>query len=37
MENPNVAWNDFFPRIIQKDVSYQVSSNFLNDEEQIKV
>ena len=25
------------PKIIQRDVSYQVSSNFLNDEEQTKV
>ena len=37
MENPNATWNDFSTRIIQRDVSYQVSSNFLNDEEQTKV
>ena len=36
MENPNVTWNDFSTRIIQRDVSFQVSSNFLNDEEQTK-
>ena len=33
MENPNATWNDFSSGIIQKDVSYQVSSNLLNDEE----
>ena len=37
MEHPNATWNDFSTRIIQKDVGYQVSSNFLNDEEQTKV
>ena len=37
MEHPNATWNDFFKRIIQRDVSYQVSLNFLNDEEQTKV
>ena len=37
MEHPNSTWNDFSTRIIQRDVSYQVSSNFLNDEEQTKV
>ena len=36
MEYPHATWNDFSTRIIQKDVSYQVSSNFLNDEEQTK-
>ena len=36
MENPNATWNDFSTRIIQRDVSSQVSSNFLNDEEQTK-
>ena len=36
MENPNAIWNDFSTRIIQRDVSFQVSSNFLNDEEQTK-
>ena len=36
MENPNSTWNDFSTRIIQRDVSFQVSSNFLNDEEQTK-
>ena len=33
MENPNATWNDFSTRIIQRDVSFQVSSNFLSDEE----
>ena len=37
MEHPNATWKDFSTRIIQKDVSCQVSSNFLNDEEQTKV
>ena len=37
MENPNAIWNDFFTRIIQSVGSYQVSSNFLNGEEQTKV
>ena len=37
MESPNATLNDFSTRIIQRDVSYQVSSNFLNDEEQNKV
>ena len=37
MEHPNATWNDFCTRIIQRDVSYQVSSNFLNDEEQTKI
>ena len=36
MENPNARWNDFSTRIIQRDVSFQVSSKFLNDEEQTK-
>ena len=36
MENPNATWNDFFARIIQRDVSFEVSSNLLNDEEQTK-
>ena len=37
MEQPNANWNNISTRIIQRDVSYQVSSNFLNDEEQTKV
>ena len=37
MEHPNATWNDFSTRIIQRNVSYQVSSNFLNVEEQTKV
>ena len=36
MENPNATWNDFSTRIIQRDVSFQVSSNFLNDKDQTK-
>ena len=36
MENPNANWNDLSNRIIQRDVSFQVSSNFLNNEEQTK-
>ena len=36
MKNPNATSNDFSTRIIQRDVSFQVSSNFLNDEEQTK-
>ena len=36
MENPNATWNDFSTSIIQRDVSFRVSSNFLNKEEQSK-
>ena len=36
MKNPIATWNDFSTRIIQRDVSFQVSSNFLNGEEQTK-
>ena len=36
LENPNATWNDFSTRIIQRDVSFQVFSNFLDDEEQTK-
>ena len=36
MENPNATWNDFSIRIFQTDVSFQVSSKFLNYEEQTK-
>ena len=36
MENPNALWNDFSTRIIQRDVSFQIFCNFLNDEEQTK-
>ena len=36
MENPNAKWNDFYTKILQRDVSVQVSSNFLNDEDQTK-
>ena len=34
MENPSATWNNFSTRIIQRDVSFQVSFNFLKDEEQ---
>ena len=37
MKHPNATWNDFSTRIIQRDVSYQVCSNFFNDEQQTKV
>ena len=37
MQHPNATWNVFSTRIIQRDVIDQVSSNFLNDEEQTKV
>ena len=37
MEHPNATWNDFSTTIIPRDVKYQLSSNFLNDEEQTKV
>ena len=36
MENLNPTRNEFSTRIILRDVSFQVSSNFLNDEEQTK-
>ena len=36
MEHPNANWNDFSTHLINKDVSYQVSTSFLNDEEQNK-
>ena len=36
MESPNATWNDLSTRIIQRDVSFQVSSNFLNDEKQTR-
>ena len=36
MEHPNATWNDFTTHIFRKDVSFQVSSIFLNDEEQTK-
>ena len=36
MEIQNTTWNDFSTRIIQREVSFQVSSNFLSDEEQTK-
>ena len=35
-ENPNATWSDFSTGIIQNYVSFQVSFNFLNDEEQTK-
>ena len=36
MENPNATWNDFSTRIFQREVSFQVSSNFLNNKEHTK-
>ena len=36
MEHPNATWNDFATHLINKDVSYQVSTSFLNEEEQNK-
>ena len=36
MEHPNATWNDFSTHLIKKDVSYQVSTSFLNDKEQNK-
>ena len=36
MDNPEATWNDFSTQTSQRDVSFQVSSNFLNDEEQTK-
>ena len=33
MEHPNAAWNDFSSNLINKDVSYQIFTSFLNDEE----
>ena len=36
MEHPNATWNNFSTHLIHKDVSYQVSTSFLNDEEQNK-
>ena len=37
LKNPNAPWNKFSTPTIRRSVSYQVSSNFLNDEEQTKV
>ena len=36
IEHLNATWNDFSTHLINKDVSYQVSTSFLNDEEQNK-
>ena len=36
IENPNATWNDYPTRTIQRDKSFQVPSNFLNDEKQTK-
>ena len=36
MELPNATWNDFPTHLINKDVSYQVFTSFLNDKEQNK-
>ena len=37
VEHPNATWNDVSTHLINKDVSYQVSTSFLNDEEQNNV
>ena len=34
MEHPNATWNDFSTHLNNEDVSYEVSTSFLNDEEQ---
>ena len=36
MEHPNGNWNDFSTHLIINDVSYQVSTGFLNHEEENK-
>ena len=36
MEHTNAIWNDFSTHLINKDVCYQVSTSFLNDEGQNK-
>ena len=36
MEHPNATWNVFSTQLINKDVSHQVSTSFLNVEEQNK-
>ena len=36
MEHPNATWNAFSTHLFNNDVSYQVSTSFLNDEEQHK-
>ena len=36
MGHPNATWNDFWTHLINKDVSYQVSTSFLKHEEQNK-
>ena len=36
MEHPIATWNDFSTHLNNKDVSYQVYTSFLNDEEQNK-
>ena len=36
MEHPSATWNDFSTHLTNKDVSYQVSTSFLNDGEHDK-
>ena len=36
LEHPNATWKEVLTHLINKDVSYQVSTSFLNDEEQNK-
>ena len=37
MEHQNSTWNDFSTKLNNKGVSYQVSTNYLSDEEQNEV
>ena len=36
MGHPDATWNDSSTHLINKDVSYQVSTSFVNDEKQNK-
>ena len=36
MEHSNATWDNFSAHLINKDVFYQISASFLNDEEQKK-
>ena len=36
MQHPNATWNEFSTHLINKDVTYEVFTNLLNDEEQNK-
>ena len=37
MEHPNAAWNDLSTRLVNEDVTYQVSTKFPNDEKQNRI